>query len=454
MNDLFSLLERQIQFIRKQPDHRLFLALPGLVDFVQREPRLRAIADSIALEFESALAKYSEVDRCHANEVLTLFEGNAEWTSKIYGESARKVGKEADDRLKMPREQLTKFAREGGRCDASPLLFRRADSSAAESAISYLRGFFEGLELKGVPESNRSQYLQSVQRLAEISYEHQRAFFKYLHVMTASAGASWKMLKDLAEGLCPAAPEVNQGDGLSIEAVLGARAFKQRTANADVLLGLDRSQGASRIRGGHRSKADNALGLFLEDMALRIGIYLSHRALILRFKTKCEMFLAESLLERIDSKPGKAEEMLTLAAAEFLFDRGLNPLFNAQVVRLCPDLFDPRLPHALYIEAKQYREDNPRAKVEKAAWQMWDTWHELDSQHQVREAFLLVFRRSGPLVTFDESASLEGRTLYPLLVDIAPMDERGSRARWKPVHITAAELLPRKEESSTEAPIA
>jgi hypothetical protein len=146
---------------------------------------------------------------------------------------------------------------------------------------------------------------------------------------------------------------------------------------------------------------------------------------------------------RLAIPSGRAEEHLTLVAAEFLFDQGLNPLFNAPIVKLRPDLFDANLPHALYVEAKQYERD-PRAMIRRAAWQMWDTWNELDSCHQVREAFLLVFRRAGPLVTFDESAHLEGRTLYPFLVDIAPPSKKGSRANQKPIHISAQELLPRK----------
>jgi hypothetical protein len=215
-----------------------------------------------------------------------------------------------------------------------------------------------------------------------------------------------------------------------------------------ILLGLDQSQGAKQTCAKHRSTADSALSMFLEDMALRIGIHLSHQALVKRFKAKCELFLAESLCAQVAMFPRRAEILLTESAAQFLFDQGLNPLFNAQIVRLRPDLFDPNLPHALYIEAKQYGEADPKGMIEKATWQVWDTWNELDSSHQVREAFLLVFRISGPLVTFDKSAHLEGRTLYPILVDIAPPAKKGSRAKQKPIHISAQELLPRKGRSA------
>jgi hypothetical protein len=73
---------------------------------------------------------------------------------------------------------------------------------------------------------------------------------------------------------------------------------------------------------------------------------------------------------------------------------------------------------------------------------MWDTWNELDGQHHVREAFLVVFRRGGPLVTFDDFARHGTRTLYPILIDIAEPTTRGSRAAAKPIHISARDLLP------------
>jgi hypothetical protein len=136
--------------------------------------------------------------------------------------------------------------------------------------------------------------------------------------------------------------------------------------------------------------------------------------------------------------------VLTLVAAEYLFDQGLNPLFNPQIVSLRPDLFDSTLSHALYVEAKQYTDRRmPEMLVKKAAWQVWDTWNELDAQHKVVEAFLIVFRRSGPLLVFEGPARFHGRTLHPILVDIAPTSSKGSRQKDQPVQIATRDLLPR-----------
>ena len=429
MNELFSLLERQVRFIREQQDHRIFLALPSLVDFVQTEPRLRAIAEEMALEFEKGLSKFKAAEVRHANEVLSLLDANVCWAG--------------EERLKEAREVLAKLAKQSGQCRDNPLLYRKAETSTADAAISYLTSVFDNLESEGIPAEGKSQYRESVYRLAAIGIECQQSFFEYCHAMTSSPGACWKILKSLSEGLCPTGPELDRDEPFSLERHLQAERFKARMKDAHILLGLDQSTPGKEIGAQRRAKAESALGTFLEAMALRIGIYLSHRGLVMRFKTKCEMFLAEYLRNLADARTNRAEEVLTNQAAQFLFDQGLNPLVNAPIVVLKPDIFDPKLPHALYIEAKQYHDKNPKRMIEEATWQVWDTWNRLDSQHLVREAFLLVFRRSGPLVIFEESVSLAGRTLYPILVDIAATDETGSGAKQKEIHITASQLLPR-----------
>lgn len=164
------------------------------------------------------------------------------------------------------------------------------------------------------------------------------------------------------------------------------------------------------------------------------------------FKTRCERFDGAALRAAIVNEPRrKPEDILTIALARYLFDQGLNPLFNAEIVKLRPDLFDSTGPFAFYVEAKQY-EDKPQKLVTKAAWQVWDTWNELDGQYEVPEAFLLVFRRGGPLVVFDSEFVRSGsRTLYPLVVDIAEPASKGSRAKQGPVHITATDLAPKED---------
>jgi hypothetical protein len=113
----------------------------------------------------------------------------------------------------------------------------------------------------------------------------------------------------------------------------------------------------------------------------RIGLLLSHRALIMRFKQRCERFEADTLrtaVERLGPQ-ARREDYLTQKCARALFEEGLNPLFNAAIVRLRPDLFDPGAGWTLYVEAKQYSTlATLRANLKKASWQVWSTWSELE----------------------------------------------------------------------------
>lgn len=168
----------------------------------------------------------------------------------------------------------------------------------------------------------------------------------------------------------------------------------------------------------------------------------------MRFKAKCERFMADRLREQMTADSRNAERYATEAILEFLFDHGLNPLFDVDIAGLRPDVLEPTSPRPLYIEVKQYSKGSPKTVIQKALTQVWETWNRVDSTCSVREAFLLVFRIGGPLVLFEDTVTWEGRTLHPVLVDIAPSDEAGSRAREKSISFVAADLLPRPGTSA------
>ena len=92
-----------------------------------------------------------------------------------------------------------------------------------------------------------------------------------------------------------------------------------------------------------------------------------------------------------------------------------------------------------YLAAKKTVDDRALNR------QVWDTLANLRGSHyEVREAFFLIFRRSGPLYILPEQVPGEGVTLFPVLVDIAPTSDKGSRQRRKPREITIDELRPTK----------
>jgi hypothetical protein len=180
--------------------------------------------------------------------------------------------------------------------------------------------------------------------------------------------------------------------------------------------------------------------LLLESLVLQIGLLRSRSSLIQRFAVRCEAFDAARLRTLADQKTGRPEALLTLELARYLFDHGMHPLLDSTVSGLRPDIFDPMRGPSLYVEAKQYKDKNPRAKIKENYSQVWSTWARVRKTAPCDEAFLVVFRRSGPLVDLPKVARHDGLKLYSVVVDIS--EEGGSREKQKVVSLSEAEVRP------------
>ncbi|HVA18943.1 MAG TPA: hypothetical protein VMU55_02070, partial [Solirubrobacteraceae bacterium] len=186
------------------------------------------------------------------------------------------------------------------------------------------------------------------------------------------------------------------------------------------------------------------------ELHRRIGTTRSRRALIARFKQRAEWHDATRLRELAGSAraAGGPEERLTGELARFLFDQGLNPLTKPLVGGLEPDLLDPSVLPAFYVEAKQYT-GSARATIRKALAQVLDTVGRLQSDsYPVDEAFCVVFRRSGPRYLLPEFVDADGYRVYFTLVDIAPAELSGARQKHRPARITEQELLEQLAQDS------
>ncbi len=179
------------------------------------------------------------------------------------------------------------------------------------------------------------------------------------------------------------------------------------------------------------------------ELHRRIGTTRSRRALISRFKQRAQWHDAARLREVADSATGRGgpEDRLTEEFARFLFDQGLNPLTKPQIGGLEPDLLDPSVLPAFYVEAKQYRR-SARDQIRKAYAQVLDAVGRLQSDtYPITEAFCVVFRLGGPRYALPEYVEAERYRVYFTLVDIAPTEESGARQKQKPIEITAEEML-------------
>jgi hypothetical protein len=187
------------------------------------------------------------------------------------------------------------------------------------------------------------------------------------------------------------------------------------------------------------------LDLVTHELQIRVLGGRSREALLRRYATRCENFDAMELRELAAAHPGRVERKLTDDFAKYLFDQGMTPLLEHSIAGLRADLTHPDVSSLLYVEAKQYSDGDARRTVLNAYRQVWTTWGRLRNSFRVPEAFLLVFRLSGPRAELPRVLRHRGLSLHTVLVDIA--DRSGSREKETPISFEDAELLPRPAES-------
>lgn len=449
MNELHELFDRQVGYLRRQQGERLLLLVPRFVRTVTEEPRFTAIVQDIVADYGRALNAFADTDRSLAQELLSLWQTHGEWFSKAWAQEVAKERTKPEWAAVYggPPETLPQRLARAGQHEL-PKFEESSDPSAIGAVLPAIRHWMACLKDNESWTGDEAMANQFMATVRQVEVDHGLALRAFLVVTRTHPGAAWNRLVAFAASLIPPR-EVHspEDDGWAILEKYTRTLDQLRVSNAALKLG-DYDHAIGDVE-KYRARILEDLDLFSEEVRHRIGLHLSRRALVRRFKTRCERFDAAALRVAIASEPKrKAEDILTIALAKYLFDQGLNPLFNAEIVKLRPDLFDGSGSYAFYLEAKQY-ETNPEKLIAKAARQVWDTWNELDGQHEVPEAFLVVFRRAGPLAVFDaDFVRFGARTLYPLLVDIADPTDKGSRAKNDPVHIRTSGLLPTRDVPS------
>lgn len=198
------------------------------------------------------------------------------------------------------------------------------------------------------------------------------------------------------------------------------------------------------------------------DLRRRVGSSRSRVALVNAYALRCSWYDAPAMAElakKLASKTQK-EDPLSDHLARFLFDYGLRPLTRAMVGRLVPDIIDPSpspmstdlgIPEpAFYVEAKQFIDKaGARKAVRDGSRQIWSSADRIRKRYSLDEAFLVVFRRGGPLLRFPDSVTSGTLTVRPVLVDVAGGTSSGSR-QGEVIHVKPEEILAELAERANE----
>jgi hypothetical protein len=426
---LIAMLDHEFAFFAAQTDSKRSLVLLGrLLPWLQREPRLSVLLRQFVLDAEAAALRFQRQQQATHDELAQLWNQHG------------KVLKEVLD-SETDKDQLSVFGSFDDfevRCrtnaDLVPCIDcdERDESRARRmlKAIMHWISWATGEGRPALPEDLQTE----VNRIDEAQEYNYRRF----QLAAASLpGVAWARLQRVLASTIPEPPD---------KADAGAV--------ADYWINLDVSRAVYSAGEPLRRSADRVTAQ-LEDAAqqaqqdarllhqeLRQALLLgwSRQALVRRYAARCHAFDSERLRKAANAAARRAEAVLARDFAKYLFDAGLTPLLEADIGALRPDLVDLGGRTMLYVEAKQYSGKSPRAMLIKAYRQVWSTWGRIRAQHNCEEAFLVVFRRSGPRVELPPELHLAGLVLYSVLVDLSP--RAGSSEKHTAMRIDPAELLP------------
>jgi hypothetical protein len=438
IDDLLELLDRQYQVasVETEPVRFLF-RLKRFVDFVGSEPRLDAVVRDLKLEADSVLQGYvAHVSECVADLNRLRIQLHELIPSEVPPPPPYEDATEVADEWRY----FDATVRDAGA--ALPSFSRSADGRTDTSAAEQLGGtLFEILKdlRPRLPRPDAEALVPLQDSVANTVAAHRHAFRAFRLDSANLAGVSHARILDALAALNPT-PDLRPFDNASrlVSALLRSRAIAQKAVFASEV-SADDSQRVSALTDELRLE----LRQVYEELRQQLGMARSLRQIFLRYKARCELYDRARLRELVSNR-SRPEDTLTAQCALYLFDQGLNPITRPMAGPLQPDLVDMTGRTRLYVEAKQYKNTDGRSTIRKGAQQAWDTVHALrGTQLEVHEAFLLVFRRAGPLYLLPQSVpSQVGITLYPILVDIAESRDIGSRQRAQPVEISPTEFLP------------
>lgn len=431
--DLIELLDRQFAYLLGRDRDRVLHALPRVIRLIQSEPRLKAIVDEFSAEMARSLDSFVRHEESVMVELRTLWERHgpelelADSTSDFpyAGPRVRSMVMRNHLSEKVTFPQDDEPSGDPGRC-SRPLFGMR----------HLCKCLLDRCEASAQPP-----HLQDLStRLQSMQDQHDHAVRQFWLDGRTLPGVAYLRLASTARSV-NAVPVPYDGSDEAL--VVQVNAF--RGAELSDLVFAPHCQPHTNVDKLtpviEQVRRDAAL--VHEELRAQIGLTRSHFGLVMRFADRCQQYDAARLRAAVgEDKTGRPERCLTLELARFLFDHGLTPLIDPEIGGLRPDVFEPHRRWALYVEAKQYDKNATRRSIVENCAQVWSTWNRLRSRYEVSEAFLVVFRRGGPVVHLPKLVRHDDLSLYPVLVDIAPTEEAGSREKSLPLDVTAQDLLP------------
>jgi hypothetical protein len=162
-----------------------------------------------------------------------------------------------------------------------------------------------------------------------------------------------------------------------------------------------------------------------EGLRAEIGSHLIHFQIIQRYKIRCTWYDRDRLERLVKESEGSEEEALTRDLALYLFDNGISTLYRVRRGIHEYDLMGKQPPASIFIEVKVHKASKNPAN---GLAQLHSYLNTLESEDlSIWEVYYLVFRLGGPLYDIPWEIPTNHRTYYPVVIDLAPSSESGSR---------------------------
>lgn len=432
LEDLLLVLDDQYRLVAEvdgvEDPGQFFARLWQLICRLRRDPRTKTVLNDLLAEAVATdrdrRAAYAEHAR-RSNDILVRLEIKF---PDLFTEPTNEV-----ERM-MSHLRVRRIAERAHEDD------RRVEELRAHDTIAIARAYLDRAKSQGLTsESPFWEEINDLERSEQLSRRTWR-------VNRVSASGAYQEMMGI---LWPLDIEKARESGLIAELAGGSGV-------TSVIAWADEEDLPTRnlAHGGkHRqlvSRLENAARLLHHEVRARLGDIRSKLALFHRFRARCEWYDRERLFELAQRAEASAENRLSEELALFLFDQGLNPLIRPRVSNQEPDLLDPSPEGRIYVESKQYTSSKGAREIIRAgARQAWEMLAKLrGTRYEVREAFFPIFRRGGPRYLPPQRLRFGDFVVYPLLVNIAPSAESGSKSRENPIVIREEELLPEQERAA------
>lgn len=438
---LVDILDRQFAYVLGQERERFLLLLPRLTRFIERDPHLAGLVSDMRLEATEELDELAREDAALRERLASLWTKHRKAILEVLSPDLADDDKRRQINSYASLDRYQAVVRERAPLRFDGVLPKREDPGGTTALIrafshwaKWVRQTLEGTNNK-LPGS-LSGLEGELEDLAALRLHHVRRYHVAARTM---AGPAFDRLCRVAQRMNPGPPVPNADVGQRLvdwARFKKAEDFAERvhtnrpkdnfvlTDDVDVVC--------------HHASEDAAL--VHDELRTRVLLARSRLALVQKYAARCEAFDGERLRKVAGANTANAERLLTLDFARYLFDQGLTPLIDPTLGGLRPDVLHVGTADLFYAEAKQYAGASPRSALVKAYRQVWGTWGRLRSQFTVPEAFLVVFRRSGPRVELPPVIHFRGMRLYSVLADLDT--NAGSRERARPISIDPKELVP------------